>query len=196
MAGLPSLVIGAAGAATFSGSLTPAGTTYRLGGGGGVLAFATALSGGNSLTAFGGGSGGTLILSGSNSYTGGTTIAGGVLSFSNSGAIPPGVGNIAVNFGGAVAGGYSTIGGWLNSNKIVASSAGVLALTGTDGETASMAGLPSLVIGAAGAATFSGSLTPAGTTYRLGGGGGVLTFTTALTGGNSLAPSAAAPAAR
>ena len=83
MGSFTSLVIGTIGTATFSGSLTPAGATYRLGGGGGVLTFATALTGGNSLVAFGGGSGGTLILSGSNSYTGATTIgSSGTLEFS------------------------------------------------------------------------------------------------------------------
>ena len=82
-------------------------------------------------------------------------------------------------------GGYSTIGGWLGT--LAASSAGVLALTGTDAETVSMGSVASLAVGTTGTATFSGGFTPAGATYRLGGGGGVLTFATALTGGNSLA---------
>ena len=187
MASFPNLFIGSAGTATFSGSLTPAGSVYCLGGGGGVLTFSPAITGGNSLSAFGSGSVGTLILSGSNSYTGGTTIGGGVLAFSNTGAVPPGTGNITINSGGALAVtfAYGTIGGWLN--KIAASSAGVLAFTGTDSETISMASFSSLFIGSTGTATFSGSLTPAGSTYRLGGGGGVLTFSTAITGGNSLA---------
>ena len=129
---------------------------------------------------------GTLVLTGSNTYSGATTVAGGLLALSNTGAVPPGTGNIAINFGGVLAGGYGTISGWLSSNKIVGSSAGVLALTGTDTGTVSMASFPSLVVGAAGAATFSGSFTPAGSAYCLGGGGGALTFSTALTGGNSL----------
>ena len=190
MASLPNLYIGSAGAATFSGSLTPAGAAYQLGGGGGALTVSSNLGGNNSLNAFGGGSGGTLILSGNNTYTGGTTINGGVAAFSSAAAIPAGTGNIAVNPGGALAatGAYNTIGGWLRSGKIAASSAGVLALTGgNDAETVSMASLPNLYIGASGAATFSGSLTPAGAAYQLGGGGGALTFLTALTGGYGLA---------
>ena len=57
------------GGATFSGSLTPAGTTYNLGGGG-VLTVAFALTGNNSLLV-----NNTLILAGNNTYTGTTTIA-------------------------------------------------------------------------------------------------------------------------
>ena len=51
---------------TFSGLLTPANSTYQLGGGGGVLTVSTALGGNNSLVAFGGGGSGTLILTGPN----------------------------------------------------------------------------------------------------------------------------------
>ena len=50
-----------------------------------------------------------------------------------------------------------------------------------------MASYPGLYIGASGNATFSGSLTPAAANvYQLGGGGGSLTYPTALTGGNTL----------
>ena len=118
--------------------------------------------------------GGILTLSGSNSYTGPISVTAGVVAFSNTGAIFPGSGNIAISSGGVVTGGYSTIGGWLAN--IAASSAGVLALNSADTETVSMAGYPSLVIGASGAASFSGSFTPAGSSYLLGGGGGTLTF--------------------
>ena len=40
----------------------------------------------------------------------------------------------------------------------------------------------SLSLGASGNVTYSGILTPSGTTYNLGGGGGTLTFTPAITG--------------
>ena len=62
MAGYSSLVIGASGSASFAGTLTPAGSNYLLGGGGGTLTVATNLAGTSGLTAFGGGTGGTLIL--------------------------------------------------------------------------------------------------------------------------------------
>ena len=106
------------------------------------------------------------------------------MAFSNTAAVFPGTGNITISSGAVVAGGYSTIGSWLPN--IASSSAGVLALTGSDTETVNMTGYSSLVIGASGAATFSGSFTPAGSNYLLGGGNGTLTFTPALTGGSGL----------
>jgi autotransporter-associated beta strand protein len=116
--------------------------------------------------------------------TGQIIVNAGVLAFATTGSVPTKSGDITINYGGVVAGGVNTIGGW--KSNIATSSAGVLALSGTDSESVGMGSLTSLVIGASGAATFNGSFTPAGTTYNLGGGGGALTFATALTGGNSL----------
>ena len=133
---------------------------------------------------------GTLTLSGNNAYGGGTTINGGLLVFNSTGAIPTGANNVSVNYGGALAvtGAYSTINGWLGSGNIGGSSAGVLALPAgaNDSTGVSMTGFPSLFIGASGAATFSGSLTPGSNGYNLGGGGGALTVPTNLSGGNNL----------
>jgi len=77
--------LGAQGNVTYSGNLTPCESTYRLGGGGGTLTMANALSGSNSL--FVGGfapytsaaagafaSNGTVILSSSNSFTGSAVV--------------------------------------------------------------------------------------------------------------------------
>ena len=73
--------------------------------------------------------------------------------------------------------------GWLNGGKINTASNGGLALIGTSNESINMAGYPLLSLGAAlPGTTYSGVLTPAGTTYYLGGGGGTLTFTPNLTG--------------
>ena len=132
---------------------------------------------------------GLLTLSGSNSFSGATTLSAGNLAYaalsavsSNSSILISGPG--AVNVGGA----YPTVMGWLNSNRINPASTGVLALSGSSSETIGMAGYNSLSLGAvAGGATYSGSLTPAGATYRLGGGGGALSVSTALTNGNGLA---------
>ena len=129
---------------------------------------------------------GTLVLAGSNSYTGGTTVAGGILQFNGNAAAPSGSGNVTIQSGAAVAlaqaGTYSTVTGWLNSGKIASASAGALALIGNDSETINMSGYASLSLGATGGATYSGTLTPSGSTYNLGGGGGTLTFTRAMTG--------------
>ena len=49
-----------------------------------------------------------------------------------------------------------------------------------------MGSYASLSLGASGNVTYSGALTPSGSTYNLGGGGGTLTFAPAITGAVSL----------
>ena len=192
MAGYASLGIGANGAATFSGSLTPAGATYRLGGGGGDLTVSTSLTGGNSLVAFGGGSGGTLLLTGNNTQSGPTTVNGGCLSYATASAVSPSS-SILINAAGAVgvSGPQTTVAGWLATGLINPASTGALAVSGAnDTETIDLSTTYSnysgLSLGAVAAgATYSGALTPSGTTYRLGG-GGPLTYTPAISGGYGL----------
>ena len=80
--------------------------------------------------------------------------------------------------------------GWLGSNLINPAATGALALSGTSNETISLpgTGYNTLSLGAIpGGATYSGVLTPSGTTYYLGGGGGPLTYTPAITGNYGLA---------
>jgi autotransporter-associated beta strand protein len=79
-AGLGSMTLGTRGTAAYSGALTPNGTTYRLGGGGGTLSIAAGadLTGaGNSLTVTGPG---TVVLADAKTYGGSTTLASGTLS--------------------------------------------------------------------------------------------------------------------
>jgi autotransporter-associated beta strand protein len=131
---------------------------------------------------------GTTLLSGSNSYAGGTSVNAGNLVFASPSSIP-GSGTILISGSGAlnVTGAYSTVGGWLASGKISSASNGALALTASSNENINMAGYPQLSLGAASpGTTYSGVLTPAGSTYYLGGGGGSLTFTPNLTGARSL----------
>ena len=132
---------------------------------------------------------GTVVLSGTNAFTGSIQVNSGLLDFTSPAALPSNTGSISINSGGAVlvGGAYTTVSGWLGSNDINTASAGALALTGASSETITMRGYASLSLGASGAATYSGALTPAGTVYRLGGGGGTLTFASALTGSSSLA---------
>ena len=133
---------------------------------------------------------GTLVLSASNTYTGGTMVSGGILQFNGNTTVPSGSGNVSISNGAAVAlapaGAYSTVAGWLNSGKIASASAGALALIANDSETINMGSYTVLSLGASGNDTYSGILTPSGTTYHLGGGGGTLTFTPAITGARSL----------
>ena len=135
---------------------------------------------------------GKLALSGSNSYTGNTDINDGVLQFNAPAAIGGGTArNVTVNSGATVAFGpaYGTLQSTLAS-RIANTSAGTIALTADSSEaldfSSAGADLTAASLGAVGTAIYSGVLTPNGTTYRLGGGGGTLTVSSNLTGNNSL----------
>lgn len=89
-AALPTVSLGATGISTYSGVLTPSGTTYRLGGGGGALTVTSALSGANELALFSGLSGGTVILPNANTHSGGTVINSGTVAIGDNGALGTG----------------------------------------------------------------------------------------------------------
>ena len=131
------------------------------------------------------GGNGTWFLGGANTFSGGVTVNNGVLGFTSAGAIGAntvnGPASVLVNAGGAVAlGGSLTTGIQTTLNRISPISTGTVALTADtaeginfDGGSAG-AGLPQALLGAYGNVTYTGTLTPFGTAYRLGGGGGVL----------------------
>jgi len=91
--------LGAVGSVTrvYNGTLTPNGTTYRLGGGGGTLDFQSALTGASNTLTVGGdvtGLGGTVILSNTaSSFTGKTTVNMGILQISSLANV--GAGNVS-----------------------------------------------------------------------------------------------------
>ena len=130
---------------------------------------------------------GTWFLSGANTFSGGVTVNNGVLGFNNAGAIGAntvnGPASVLVNAGGAVAlGGTLTTGIQATLNRISPLSTGTVALTANSAEAINFdggstgAGLASAFLGAYGNVSYSGTLTPFGNTYRLGGGGGTLTI--------------------
>ena len=81
-----------AGTFTYSGTLTPFGTNYNLGGGGGTLTISSTLSGSNSATiGLLGTPASTVALTGNNTYTNGTTI--------NQGTVLVGVSNVSTTSG-------------------------------------------------------------------------------------------------
>jgi autotransporter-associated beta strand protein len=134
---------------------------------------------------------GKLTLSGTNSYTGITAVKAGVLSVSATSAIPvTGTGQIFVDSAGALnsGGAYADVQAWLNSGNITTNSTGAIALTGSSSENIDFTGYSGLSLGASGNATYTGTISPAGGVYRLGGGGAILTLssTNALTGTNGL----------
>ncbi len=189
MGGYATLGLGAtAPGATYSGVLTPAGSTYYFGGaGGGNLTVASNLTGVRNVVI--GPGPGTVVLAGSNNYSGGTQIVGGDVIFRTAASLPGGSGTVLVDGPGIlnVMGAYSTVTGWLSSGKISTASDGILALAGTSNETINMTGYNELNLGAGPAgATYSGALTPAAGLFALGGGGGTLTVASNLSGNNSL----------
>ena len=134
---------------------------------------------------------GKLLLSGSNSYDGATTVTGGTIQFNSTAALGSTSG-INPSAGTTVAAGFDAGQSFLglmagNANAFTVA----LGANGTqdlDFSDTTGANLPSASLGATADVTYTGTLTPAGGTYRLGGGGGTLTLpnANALTDGNSL----------
>lgn len=133
----------------------------------------------------------TLTLSGTNSFEDITVITNANILYTSPSAIA-GVGpNVIVNSGAAAAAGYAIDQAFLG--RIVNSSVGAVALGGVNSSnnldfSAAGVDFSSASLGATGSATYTGTLTPNGTTYRLGGGNGTLTLPNfnALTGSNDL----------
>jgi fibronectin-binding autotransporter adhesin len=133
---------------------------------------------------------GTLILNGTDTYSGGTTINAGTLGFAASAL--PSTGSVLINNSGVLqaSGPYSDAAAWVNSGRLSTSSSGSIALT-TDSSSnidLTVAGYSNLMLGATGNSNYTGTLTPVGGVYRLGGGSATLTLPNldALTSTNSL----------
>jgi len=134
-------------------------------------------------------SAGRLVLSGSNALaTGGMSVSGGVAQFNSPASINGTTRNVTVSSPGAIVfgpafGSAADIATALLT-RVVANSTGAIAADNYAGSNFDFgaAGLTNATLGAAGNLTFTGTLTPNGTTYRLGGGGGTLTMGTAMSG--------------
>ena len=173
------------------------------------------LSGGNVLNLAKVGAG-ELVLSGDNTYTGTTTVNagkltlsgnnvaatgnmainnGGLAQFNSPASINGTARNVTVNSGGTVMFDTAFTAGSIPTallGRIVAASAGAIAADNYDSTAFDFntPGLTAASLGAVGTVNYTGTLTPNGTTYRLGGGGGTLTYgTTAIAGANALATS-------
>ena len=187
------LTVNNTGASSFAGVLRDGatGTLALAKSGSGALT----LSGNNSFTGLTTVSAGTLVLSGDNSAAmGGMSINGGVVQFNTVASVNGTARNIAVNLGGAVTFAPTFGSGAADFastmlNRIAATSAGAIAADNYAATAFDLdaAGLSNASLGAVGAVSYTGTLTPNGSTYRLGGGGGSLTYPNVITGaGNSL----------
>jgi fibronectin-binding autotransporter adhesin len=145
-----------------------------------------AISGAGGLTMSGAGQ---LQLNGSNTYGGPTTINSGTILFNGSASLSP---NTTVTVNSGATAGFAFVPSPSQLQQFAGASSGVIALSaslnGTFDFSPAGANLASISLGATGAFTFSGTLVPSGGVYLLGGGGGTLTVSSALTGAvNTLA---------
>lgn len=162
------------------------------GAGGGIVkggAATLTLAGNNTYLGLTTVSAGRLVLTGTNaSASGGMSVTGGVAQFNSPAAINGTTRNVTVSSPGAIVfgpafGSAADIATALLT-RIVANSSGVIAADNYAGSNFNFAaaGLTNASLGAVGNLTFTGTLTPNGTTYRLGGGGGTLTMGNAISG--------------
>jgi autotransporter-associated beta strand protein len=151
--------LGSAGSYTYSGTLTPNGSTYILGGGGGLLTVSGPLNGANALTVQNGGN--VALTNTGNSYSGGTTINSGtslLISADRSaggnaelGLVPSSAStNITINGGTLVATASFT----LNSNRGIA-----LGASGGTIDVDGVVNLNTFIYGGVISGTSGGSLT-------------------------------------
>ncbi|MFA6288903.1 MAG: autotransporter-associated beta strand repeat-containing protein [Opitutaceae bacterium] len=124
---------------------------------------------------------GTLILANtSNSYDGGTFINSGFLQIAAAGSLGGSGANVTVNSGGALNAAYALDQATLG--RLTTGSTGVIGLAANSSNNLdfSAATGANLAVTLGGTGTYSGTLTPQGTTYRLGGAGGTLVMSNAL----------------
>ena len=129
------------------------------------------------------GTGTWVITNAGNTYSGGTFINGGVLQVNAAGALGGSGRNVTVAGGGVLTLGYVPSGSFQTDvlSRLSTSSSGVLALGASTSENFDFSSggnnFSALSLGSTPAnATYTGTLTPNANTYRLGGGGGTLTF--------------------
>ena len=134
---------------------------------------------------------GVLRLSGSNSYNGTTLVDEGILEFESSGTIGGTGRSVFVSTGANVAARYAMDNSFLNrlaeSSNVFSVCLGLNSTNDLDFGSATGATLPNAILGVRGNRTYSGTLTPANSAYKLGGGHyGTLTVSSTLGGANSL----------
>lgn len=129
----------------------------------------------------------TLFLSGTNTYTGMNIVENGILVTNKLSSFGSGTGTNILVKNGATVSMVSTAISQAFLDKINPASMGTVTLwTTTSSNALNFSNLPGMRLGASASGTYSGAITPYGTTYRLGGGGSTLTVSSALGGARSL----------
>ncbi|WP_038167521.1 autotransporter-associated beta strand repeat-containing protein [Verrucomicrobium sp. BvORR106] len=124
---------------------------------------------------------GKLVLSGTNTYAGGTLLNGGTLVFSNASSLPT-TGVVTVSAGTVLGFSLAIDQALLDTRVATTTNAFVLALGTNTSSNLNLSAYSAVSLGALSDLTFSGSLTVSSTSYLFGGGGGVLTVASNLTG--------------
>jgi fibronectin-binding autotransporter adhesin len=153
-----------------------------------TLTISGAIGGPGGLTQSGSGA---LILSGPNTYSGGTTVNGGALEFVSASAVPS-LGSINLSAGVTLVLGYAFDQTLVNDLGYTLAAA-TIALTVNDANNLNFANQPAASLGAVGAVTYSGNVTPAAANYYFGGGGGTLTVASPISGALNLIVGATGP---
>lgn len=141
-----------------------------------------ALDGAGSLTKTGTG---RLVLSGANTYGGGTFLSGGTLVFADAASLPN-TGVVTVSSGTILGFGFTIDQTLLDSRLAASTNAFVLALGTNTSSNLNLSAYSAASLGALTDLTFSGSLTVSSTNYLFGGGGGVLTVASNLSGNRGI----------
>jgi autotransporter-associated beta strand protein len=177
------------GAGTVTDSFDTASNVFTIGAANGSGTFSGNLGNGSLPNVIKTGTG-TQILSGTDTYTGTTTINGGILQFNSDAAIGGTGASVTIAAGAIDAAGFAMDQTFLG--RITTASTGTAALDVADATnlnfSAAGADLPNVSLGAIAPVSYTGTITPFGTTYMLGGGTSTLTLpnTNALTGANNV----------
>lgn len=128
---------------------------------------------------------GKLVLSGTNTYNGGTLLTGGALVFANAASLPN-TGVVTVSAGTVLGFGFAIDQALLDSHVAATTNAFVLALGTSTSSNLNLSAYTAASLGALTDLTYSGSLTVGSTSYLFGGGGGVLTVASNLSGNRGI----------